>query len=146
MAGGDMSRCLEFKRRRDLTAKIRRERTTAGEHAADNAVLQTRDETGNLGKPRRLPPHPRARPPHRAELRPRAEQALRVRMTRRAEECGNWRFLHLAARIHHHDALGDLRDDAKIVRDEDDSGTDAVLEVAHQVKDLRLDGYVERVG
>jgi len=64
-------------------------------------------------------------------------------MTRRAEEFGNRRLFHLAARITSHDALGDLRDDAEIMRDEDDGGADAMLEVAHQVEDLRLDGHVE---
>ena len=82
----------------------------------------------------------------RAELRHRAEQALRVGVARRAEQIADRRLLHLAARIHHHHALGDFGDDAEIVGDQDDGGADAVLEVAHQVQDLRLDGHVERRG
>ena len=55
-------------------------------------------------------------------------------------------LLHLAAGIHDDDALGDLGHHAEVVGDQHDGRADAVLEVAHQVEDLRLDGDVERGG
>ena len=48
--------------------------------------------------------------------------------------------------LHHHDAVGDLGDDAEIMGDEHDRGLAALLQVADQFQDLRLRGDVERGG
>ena len=48
------------------------------------------------------------------------------------------------AGVHDGDLVGRLRDDAEVVRDEDDGGAVLALELADQVEDLRLDGDVER--
>ncbi|KAG1079180.1 hypothetical protein G6F40_016419 [Rhizopus arrhizus] len=53
-------------------------------------------------------------------------------------------FFHLAAGVHHDDALAHLGDDAQVVRDQHDGRAQAGLDVAQQVQDLRLDGDVQR--
>ena len=50
------------------------------------------------------------------------------------------------AMLHHHDAVGDLGDDAEIMGDEQDRGLLALLQLADQLQDLRLRGDVERGG
>ena len=56
------------------------------------------------------------------------------------------RFLHFAAGIHHQHAFGDLRHHPQIVGDENDGGAHPLLELAHQIEDLRLNGHIERGG
>src|SRR5262249_59550101 len=56
----------------------------------------------------------------RPPARKRAEQADGVRVLRGGEELVHLRLLDLPARVHHHDAVGDVRDDAEVVRDEAD--------------------------
>ena len=80
------------------------------------------------------------------EVRDRAQQALGVGMARTVEQLGGVRLLDLAAGIHHHDAVGVLGDHAHVVGDQDDGGAEGLLQLAHQVEDLRLDGDVERRG
>jgi len=67
-------------------------------------------------------------------------------MPRCAEQVGDRGLLDLAAGIHHHHPLGDLRHHPEIVGDEDDGGADPALELRHQLEDLRLDRDVERGG
>ena len=55
-------------------------------------------------------------------------------------------FLDLAARVHHGDLVGHLRDHAQIVGDHDDGRAHAVLHLPQQVEDLRLHGHVEGGG
>ena len=50
---------------------------------------------------------------------------------------------HLAG-IHHRDAVGDARDDAEIVGDQDHRHAELALQVGEQTQDLRLDRDVER--
>ena len=50
---------------------------------------------------------------------------------------------HLA-QVHHRDAVGDVLNDRKVMRNEQVRGTEAVLQVLEQVQNLRLDGDVER--
>ena len=88
--------------------------------AADDRLPQARHQAGNfrqLASPRRRQ--------RRAELRHRAEQALRVGMQRAGEELVDRRLLDLAAGIHHHHALGHLRHHAEVVRDQHDRRADA---------------------
>ena len=54
--------------------------------------------------------------------------------------------LDQARRIHHVHAVGVARDDAEIVRDDDDRDAEPARQVLHQLEDLRLDGDVERGG
>ncbi len=95
---------------------------------------------GNLDKA------PRLAGKRGTELRQRAEQALRIGMTGRAEQFGRWRLLNLAAGIHDHDALGDFSNHAEIMGDQNDRRADTALEVEHQLQDLRLDRHVQRRG
>ena len=80
------------------------------------------------------------------EVRDRAQQALGVGMAGIVEQLGGVRLLDLAAGIHHHDAVGVLGDHAHVVGDQHDGRAVGLLQLAHQVEDLRLDGDVERRG
>ena len=51
---------------------------------------------------------------------------------------------HGAARVHHQDVVGGLRDHAQIVRDQDHADVELVLDPFDQLEDLGLDGDVER--
>ena len=46
--------------------------------------------------------------------------------------------------VHDEHAVGDVGDDAEVVRDQDDRGAEPLADVAHQVEDPRLDRDVER--
>ena len=140
VAGGDVAGTLLFETRRELATEIGRERTSPGKDAALDPLLEAGHLSGNLGEALRSSGE------GGAELGHRAEQALRIGMTGRAEQFGHRRFLDLAPGIHDHDALGDFGDDAEIMGDQDDRGTDAALEIQHQLQDLRLDRHVERRG
>ena len=118
MAGGEVARRFELERRRHVPANVAWQRTTAGKDAAGNALLQAWHGARNLGEPRRRSFK------RGAELWHRAEQALRVGMPWAAEQLADRRLLDLAAGIHHHHALGDLRHHAEIVGDENDGGAD----------------------
>ena len=77
MAGRDVAGRLLFERR-GTCRQSRSPARSAGEDAALDALLEARHQAGNLGEPRRL-----ARE-RGAELRHRAEQALRIGMARAA--------------------------------------------------------------
>ena len=82
----------------------------------------------------------------RNHRRHRGHQAARVGMLRIREQRLDGRFLDLLAGIHHDDALRGLRDDAEIVRDQDQPGAELLLQIDDQLQDLRLDRDVERGG
>ena len=84
---------------------------------------------------------PRDRP---ARARHRAEQADRVRMLRLREQLVHRRLLGLPAGVHDKHAVGDIGDDAEVVRDQDDRGAEPLADVADQVEDPGLDRHVER--
>ena len=65
-------------------------------------------------------------------------------MQRAAEQIRSGRRLHNLPGIHHGQAVGDVADDAEIVRDEQHGHAEALLEVEEQFKNLRLNGHVER--
>ena len=67
-------------------------------------------------------------------------------MARGAEQRPNLGFFHLAPGIHDHNAFSDFRHHAKVMRDQHNGGTDAVLEIPHQVQNLRLDGHIQGRG
>src|ERR1700737_4528559 len=108
MAGGDVAGAPLFQARRDLTTEIGRPGTPPGKNAAVDPLLEAGHLPGNLDKA------PRLAGKRGAELRQRAEQALCIGMTGRAEQLSNWRLLNLAAGIHDHDALGDFSNHAEI--------------------------------
>jgi len=72
------------------------------------------------------------------------QQRLRVGMGRVLEHVEHAPLLHHLPGVHDDDAVRDLRDDAEVVRDEEDAHPELVLEVPEQAEDLRLDGDVER--
>ena len=49
-----------------------------------------------------------------------------------------------ASGVHHGDAVGHLGDDAEVVGDEEEREPEALLQIAQQVENLRLDRDVER--
>ena len=63
-------------------------------------------------------------------------------MLRAREQIVDVGLLDHPAGVHHDDPVGVLRDDAQVVRDEQD-GRAGFLQLAHQLEDLRLDGHVE---
>ena len=60
------------------------------------------------------------------------------------EELVDRRLLDLASGVHDEHAVGDVGDDAEVVRDQDDRRAEPLADVAHQVEDARLDRHVER--
>ena len=74
----------------------------------------------------------------------RAQEADRVGVLRMREQLVHRRLLGLAPRVHDDDAVGDVGDDAEVVRDEDDRRAEPLADVAHEVEDPRLDRHVER--
>src|SRR5688500_10337605 len=75
-----------------------------------------------------------------------AEQPLRVRVQRLLEQLAHRRFFDDLCAVHHAHALGGLRDDAHVVRDEHDGHAELGLQLVQQLEDLRLDGHVESGG
>ena len=50
---------------------------------------------------------------------------------------------HDPTRVHHHDAVAHLRDDAEVVSDEDQREVRLLLNLAEQAQVLSLDGHVQ---
>ncbi len=73
-----------------------------------------------------------------------ADQPARVGMQRIVEDCVGAAFLDDAAGIHDRDPVRHFGDGAHVVRDQHDGDAEFLLDVAHQVEDLRLHGDVER--
>ena len=84
-----------------------------------------------------------SREPARARRRPRTVAGSRPSRPIVYGCCGcakrscDGRLLRLAPGVHHEHAVGDVRDDAEVVRDQDDRGAEPLADVAHQVEDLR---------
>src|SRR5690348_8042842 len=76
--------------------------------------------------------------------RDRRKQRPGVRVARSVEQRAHGRVLDDAAEIHDGHAGGDVLDHRKIVRDEDVSEAETLLEIHQQIDHLRLDRYVER--
>ena len=66
------------------------------------------------------------------------EERARVRMPRRRVQVARAGQLDELPEVHHGDAVGDVADDAQVVRDEDVRQPELRLEVLEQVEDLRL--------
>ena len=67
-------------------------------------------------------------------------------MLRAAEQIRGRRALDHFAGIHHRDAIGDARDDAEVMGDQENSKAEFALQRREQPQDLRLYGDVERGG
>ena len=130
--------CVGMHARRDelgqlLLAAIEDIRAARVEPAAAGRRQQRRRLAGNLDEPVDVG----------LESRQRAEQAPRVRVQRMLEELVDRRLLGHPRRVHDDDLVGDLGDDAEVVGDHDDRGAVVVLELVHQLEDLRLRRHVE---
>ena len=64
-------------------------------------------------------------------------------MAWRVEEIVDRRGLDHLARIHHIDAVAELRDDAEVMGDDEDAAVVVAAELAHQMHDLGFHGDVE---
>ncbi len=83
-------------------------------------------------------------PAGHGEIRHRAQQHPGVGHARIVEEFAPLGDLDDAAEIHHADAVGHVPDDGEVVADEEIGEAELVLQVAHQIEDLRLHRDVER--
>ena len=115
-------------------AALPRVRAAVVKAAALRPLRRRRHGAGNRREPLALLP----------DLRHRVEQAFRVRVVRAREQVADRRFLDDLAAVHHDDARRRLRDDAQVVRDEQNRRAELLLQVAQQLENLRLDGDVER--
>ena len=122
--------------RRLLRALLERVRAARPELAALRQVDQRRRRAGDRVQPRR--------PVGRSSRGIEPEQPPRVGMLRVVEELPLRALLDDAAGVHDHDLVGDLGDDAEIVRDQDHRRVEVVLQPVDQLDDLRLDRHVER--
>ncbi len=76
----------------------------------------------------------------------RGEQHLGVRVLGVSEDLPRLSLLDDAPVLHHAHPLGHALDDAEVVRDQQHRHAHALLQLAQQLEDLRLDGDVERRG
>ena len=74
------------------------------------------------------------------------QQRLGVRVVRSAEDGLGVADLHDPAEVHHGDPVGEVADDAEVVRDEQVARLAPELELGQQVEDGGLDRHVEGAG
>src|SRR5579872_1554809 len=74
----------------------------------------------------------------------RSQQRLRVWVRGIAINSLDLARLHDPARVHHHDAVAQLRDDAEIMSDVQHRETEVLLQLLQQPKELRLNRDIER--
>ena len=117
-------------------AAARREGAACGKLGSDGTMplISSRSDAARVARARRR------------RVGDRAEQAARIGMPGLVEQFVERCLLDLAPGIHHHHPVGVLRDDAHVVRDQDHRGAEGLLQLAHQLEDLRLDRHVERGG
>ena len=80
------------------------------------------------------------------QIRNRVEEHPRVGMLWTRKQPLRRRQLDNAPEVHHADAIGDVMNDGKIVRDEKIGEVELALQSAHQIQHLRLHRDVERRG
>ena len=78
------------------------------------------------------------------EVRHRVEQHARVRVARRRKQLDGRSDFDQAPQVHDPDPARHMAHDREIVADEQIGQAQAVLQIAHQIEDLRLHRYVER--
>ncbi len=76
--------------------------------------------------------------------RNRADEAARVGVLRVGEQRPHVRLFDDLTRVHDGDPVAHLGDHAQVMGDEDDGRAGLLLEHAHEVQDLGLDGHVQR--
>jgi hypothetical protein len=103
--------------------------------AAGGALDQARRTTGDRDQ---------LLAPMAVQPRDRPQQPPRVGVLRGAEDALARGVLDDPPGAHHRDLVGDRRNDAKIVGDDDDRGAKPLLKLGEQRQDLRLHGDVER--
>src|SRR5215831_6734164 len=113
--------------------------TTRSKHAPGWEITQRRHSARNF-----LKPPDRNFPAHRRQPRNRSHQPVRIRMQWTSEQFLNRRLFHLAACIHHNDALRGFCHHAEIMGDQDHRRAKLALQIEDNVEDLRLDGDIER--
>src|SRR5205085_7447933 len=79
----------------------------------------------------------------RTHDRNRGNEGLRVGVPGRVADGVGVAPLNNAAQVHHQDALADVLDHGKVVRDEEVGDVVPVLQVLQEVDDLRLDGQIQ---
>lgn len=75
--------------------------------------------------------------------RDRTKEPFSVRVPRSVKEWVAQLFLNDFAGIHHRHTVTKLRNNAKVVRDQDDRRPESLAQVAQQLKDLCLDRHIE---
>ena len=85
-------------------------------------------------------------PGAQTEARHGRQQTLEIGMAGPTENVIEGAPFHDPTVVHDHDVLGDVGDDTQIVGDHQHRHREFVLEVVHQLEDLRLDGDIERGG
>src|SRR5580704_5460300 len=129
--------CRDFaQRRRGFEAGRAGERATRRETAAWHRIEQAWHDAGD----RLEAGFARSRP---VDARDRADQTLRIRVSRLSEELFDRRLLDDLAGIHHHDPLRRLGHDPHGVGDQNDRHAEARLHFRQQVENLRLNRHVE---
>src|SRR5689334_19425979 len=121
MAGREVSWLVFDERRDDVLADRKlRDRTARVKHATARGIERTRDvafekDAGFLNR--------------RIWFRRRRQESFRVRMQRFVVQLAPIRKLHELAEVHHGDAVGDVFDDRKSVRDEEIREPELVLQI-----------------
>ena len=95
-----------------------------------NGALNGRERNGAVGRKRRNS----------------AQQALRIRMSGCVEDIGFGAQFDQVPGVHHGDAIGNVRNNGEIVRDEEHRQSKFVAEIIEQIENLLLDGNIERGG
>ena len=119
---------------RPLAAEVEGQRAARIESAARRRI----DRIGDLAFDRNA-----LAAGHR-KIRHGAEQHLCVGHARDGEELAAFRDLDVAAELHHADAVRHVADHGEVVADEEIGQAEAILQVTHQIEDLRLHQDVER--
>ena len=134
MAGEQMAAAVVDQGRLDPAADI-------GRIAAARMEATARRRRGRVRQlPREHNPLPPA--PVRVGRRDRGHQSFRVRVERPREQRFLGRELDDASEVHDCDVIGDVTDDAEIMRDEEVGETLLPLEALQEVDHLRLDRHV----
>src|ERR1700735_67070 len=133
-AGDIVIGSLVFERWIDLGAFLNCARASRMKSASGRWIQRARNRAGN-----RL----QAMVPGAVDAGNRFEQAARVRIERISKQLRTRRLLHHARRVENRHVVGVLGDDPEIVRDEYHGEAEPHLQLANEIKNLRLYRNVE---
>src|SRR5882757_8172832 len=133
-AADGMQLSHQFGWRRRLQAAIQRKPAPGREATPRDIFLRPRDSAGNSRKARGVA----------IEFRHRGHQPDGVGVDGSTEKLRNRRLFNDPSRIHDHDALGELRNDTEVVRDQHHRHAELLAQLAQKLEDLGLDRDVER--